>query len=185
MAGQRVIPGEAAAQRRPRGGGPGPVPAPRRESDAAGPGQEERAGGRAATRAAGRARTRRPATGPTLTAALGLPVLGALGGELLGDSPGAVFTALTVLGLALAAQLATRAGWWWVLSSIAPVVLACYTGAEYLAHRDRYAGSKELAAGAARWASAAFPTMGWALAAALLVIVLRVVRERRRGVRRG
>ncbi|MFE0459764.1 DUF6542 domain-containing protein [Kitasatospora sp. NPDC058965] len=184
MAGQRVIPGDAADQRRPRGGGHGPVPAPRRESDPAFQGHESRSGGRAATRAAGRARTRRPTPGVVVATALGLPVLGALGGELLGDSPGTGWAVLTVLGFALAAQMATRAGWWWVLSSVAPVVLASYTGAEYLAHRDEYADTKQLATGAARWASAAFPTMAWALGAALLVVLVRLLRERK-GSRRG
>jgi hypothetical protein len=71
-----------------------------------------------------------------------------------------------------------------VLSAVAPVVLATYGGAEYLAHRDRYAATKSIATGAARWASTAFPTMGYALGAALLVIVVRLVRERK-GARRG
>ncbi|PYC79131.1 hypothetical protein C7C46_14790 [Streptomyces tateyamensis] len=185
MAGQRMIPKEAADQRRPRTGAHGPVPAPRREPDPAGQGRPGRGGSRTAGRAADRSRSRRPTAAVVVTAALGLPLLGALGGELLGSSPGPGFTVLTVLGFALAAQLARRAGWWWVLSSVAPVVLAWYAGAEYLAHREKYAGGREVAADLARWAAGCFPTMAWALGAALLVIAVRLVRERRAEVHRG
>lgn len=114
----------------------------------------------------------------TALAALGLPVIGAFTDELLGSAPGGVFTALTVLGTAAAAWLATRNGWWWVLTGVAPVVLACTAYAELLAHRDKYGDTKAVATGAAKWAVHAFPVMGWAIGAAVLVIALRLVREK-------
>ncbi|WP_051969894.1 DUF6542 domain-containing protein [Kitasatospora azatica] len=178
MAGQRVtsLPGEVQDDGQPHHQARTPLPAPRRGSDAP-PARDRRprAGRAAARSASGRIRTRRPATGPTLAAALGLPVLGALTDELLGPGLGATYQVLTVLGFAAAAWLATRAGWWWVLSAVAPVVLVSTCGAEYLARRGQDDTAKALAADLARWLAAGFLVMVAALGAALAVVLLRIV----------
>ncbi|MDH6122143.1 DUF6542 domain-containing protein [Kitasatospora sp. GAS204B] len=181
MAGQRASTptSEAPDQLRPRGRARGAqLPAPRRGADTPLPDQGQAPARRAARSRAG-TRTRRPNPGATVLAALGLPVIGAFTDELLGSAPGGVFTVLTVLGTAAAGWLATRAGWWWVLTAVAPVVLGCTAGAELLANRAQYANTKALATGAAKWAVHGFPVMAYALGAALLVIVLRVVLEHR------
>ncbi|WP_329583573.1 hypothetical protein OG500_25180 [Kitasatospora sp. NBC_01250] len=180
MAGQRAGSpiGEAQDQAHSRTRARGAqLPSPRRGADT--PLPDRPSAGRAAARSrAGAPRSRRATPGATALAALGLPVIGAFTDELLGSAPGGVFTVLTVLGTAAAAWLATRNGWWWVLTGVAPVVLGCTAGAELLAHRDKYADTKSVATGAARWAVHAFPVMGWAIGAAVLVIVLRLVREK-------
>ncbi|MCX4746582.1 hypothetical protein OG455_13795 [Kitasatospora sp. NBC_01287] len=184
MAGQRAstptgdVPEQAQPRTRARAAR---LPAPRRGADAAPPtrARARAAAGRAAGRSRSGSRTRRPNPGATALAALGLPVVGAFSDELLGSAPGGVFTALTVLGTAAAAWLATRAGWWWVLTGVAPVVLASIAGAELLADRGGYGNAKALATGAAKWAVRGFPVMAAALAAALLVIVLRIVLEQK------
>ncbi|GAB2714090.1 DUF6542 domain-containing protein [Kitasatospora kifunensis] len=123
--------------------------------------------------------------------ALGLPVCGAAFDELTGSGLGPVFAVCAVLGAALAAALSSRAGWWWVTTSAPVTVLAVTSGSQYLAHHDAYHGSA-LATGAARWLVNAFPVMAAALLAALLVIVVRSIldrrgtrRETRRGARLG
>ncbi|WP_329567911.1 DUF6542 domain-containing protein [Kitasatospora sp. NBC_01266] len=180
MAGQRAST-PTSDQLRPRSRARGAqLPAPRRGPDAPPPGAGQASAGRAAgrSRTGSRTRTRRPNPGATVLAALGLPVIGAFTDELLGSAPGGVFAVLTVLGTAAAAWLATRAGWWWVLTAVAPVVLGCTAGAELLADREKYADTKALATGAAKWAVHSFPVMGWALAGAVLVIAARIVLER-------
>ncbi|MGF1432334.1 DUF6542 domain-containing protein [Kitasatospora sp. LaBMicrA B282] len=184
MAGQRASTptGEAADRLRPRTRARGTrLPSPRSGADAPlpTPTPAGRAAGRTRVTARTRTRTRRPNPGATLLAALGLPLIGAFADELLGSAPGGIFTMLTVLGTAAATWLATRAGWWWVFSAIAPVVLGCTAGAELLAHGDQYADTKALATGAAKWAVHAFPVMGLALGAAVVVVALRLVQDRR------
>ncbi|MFE9428421.1 DUF6542 domain-containing protein [Kitasatospora sp. NPDC006697] len=146
------------------------LPGPRRGPD--GPVGRARPAGRA------RGRTRRPAPRAVLTGSLVLPVLGALLDELRGVAPGGVFALLTVLGAVGAAWLATRAGWWWVLTAVAPVVLASTACAELLGRRDAYPDDKALAAGAAKWAVHGFPVMAAALLAAGAAVALRVLLER-------
>jgi hypothetical protein len=113
-----------------------------------------------------------------LTVAVGLPVFGALADELRGSPPAGIFAVLTVLGAGSAAWLASRAGWWWVISAIAPVVLGTTAGVELLARPDRYADTQALATGAAKWAVHGFPVMVTALAAAGTAIGLRLRLER-------
>ncbi|MGC0318050.1 hypothetical protein [Kitasatospora acidiphila] len=186
MAGQRAssVTGDAAAPR-PRGRtrGRAALPGPRRAADGAGAG---RVGARARARAKYRAhcRARRLTSGQVLTVSLGLPVVGALADELRGSAPAGIFGVLTVAGAAAGAWLATRAGWWWVVSAIAPVVLATTAGVELLAQGERYGDAKALAAGAARWAVQGFPVMITAMAAAGAAIGLRVLCERRSRPRR-
>ncbi|GAA1975723.1 DUF6542 domain-containing protein [Kitasatospora viridis] len=149
------------------------LPAPRRGPDGPAP---DRRRGRPPGRT--RTRTRRPAPRAVLTGSLVLPVLGALLDELRGAAPGGVFAVLTVLGAVGAAWLATRAGWWWVLTAIAPVVLASTAGAELLAGREDYGDVKALAAAAAKWAVHGFPVMVSALLAAAAAVGLRLWLER-------
>ncbi|WP_051829951.1 MULTISPECIES: DUF6542 domain-containing protein [Streptomyces] len=111
--------------------------------------------------------------------AVGLPVVGAAISELSGPGMGLAFALTAVLGTGLAAALSTRNGWWWVLATSPLVVLGVTAAAELLANRDLYQG-KGLATGAAKWVVHGFPVMAEAALAALLVIVVRVVRDRRR-----
>ncbi|MET8701195.1 DUF6542 domain-containing protein [Kitasatospora sp. NPDC004723] len=119
---------------------------------------------------------------PVLLAAVGLPLLGAVAGELTGSGGGALFAAGAVLGSGVAAALCGRAGRWWVVMAAPPVVLAARAGTAYLADREGLQG-KALASAAVRWVVGAFPVMAWAVAVALLVVVVRVVLDRR--ARRG
>ncbi|WP_329564914.1 DUF6542 domain-containing protein [Kitasatospora sp. NBC_01266] len=112
-----------------------------------------------------------------------LPLAGALGDEAAGPGLGLVFALCAVLGTAAAAALATRAGWWWVLAAPPPVVLAAWAGGELLGDSAKYQGSKALATGAVRWLVHGFPVMAESIGAALLVIVVRIVLEKRN--RRG
>jgi hypothetical protein len=113
-----------------------------------------------------------------LTVAVGLPAFGALADELRGSAPAGIFAALTVLGAAAAAWLATPAGWWWVVSAIAPVVLGTTAGVELLARPEHFEDAKALATGAAGWAVRGFPVMVSALVAAGTAIGLRLLLER-------
>jgi hypothetical protein len=109
-----------------------------------------------------------------------MPVAGGLIDELLGLGIGGWGLLIcTVLGSAAAAWLCSRPGWWWVLPAPPPIVLAVTAGTEYLAHSSSYQNSKALATGAAKWAIHGFPVMLYAMGAALLVILVRVVRDRR------
>ncbi|MER7771412.1 DUF6542 domain-containing protein [Kitasatospora sp. NPDC096140] len=134
-------------------------------------------------RAAGRpgASVRPLAGGAALpvAAALGLPLAGAAVDELSGPGMGLAFVVGAVLGTAAAAALSSRNGWWWVLAASPLVVLGATAAVELAAHRDDYRG-KGLATGAAKWVVHGFPVMAEAAAAALLVIVVRLVRDRRR-----
>ncbi|MEU9041844.1 MULTISPECIES: DUF6542 domain-containing protein [unclassified Kitasatospora] len=112
-------------------------------------------------------------------AAVGLPVVGAAISELSGPGMGLAFSLTAVLGTGLAAALSTRNGWWWVLAASPPVILGVTAAAELAANRELYQG-RGLATGAAKWVVHGFPVMAEAAAAALLVIVVRVVRDRRR-----
>lgn len=112
-------------------------------------------------------------------AAVGLPLVGAVIDELSGPGMGAAFNACAVLGIGLAAALSTRRGWWWVVAASPLVVLGVTAVVEFAGDSERYQGSK-LATGSAKWVVNGFPVMAQAAAAALLVIVVRVVRDRRR-----
>ncbi|MER7754757.1 DUF6542 domain-containing protein [Kitasatospora sp. NPDC097643] len=118
--------------------------------------------------------------GATLPVALavGLPVVGAAVDELSGPGMGLAFALGAVLGTALAAALSTRHGWWWVLTASPLLVLGVTAGAELLADGDAYRG-KGLATGSAKWVVHGFPVMATAAGTAALVIVARVVRDRR------
>jgi hypothetical protein len=177
MAAQRV--------RTPAGGttADGYAPAQRRAARGAG---EQREGGRARPRAEGRRPGRttsapaRSFNGTAVLLAVGMPVAGGLADELLGLGVGGWGLLLcTVIGSAGAAWVCSRAGWWWVLPAPPPIVLAVTAGSEFLAHSEQYKDSKALATGAAKWAISGFPIMLYAMGAALLVILVRVVRDRR------
>ncbi|MFH8387830.1 DUF6542 domain-containing protein [Kitasatospora sp. NPDC018058] len=112
-------------------------------------------------------------------AAVGLPLAGAVIDELSGPGMGAAFNACAVLGTGLAAALSTRRGWWWVLAASPLVVLGVTAVVELAGDSAKYKGSG-LATGSARWLVNDFPVMAQAAAAALLVIMVRMVRDRRR-----
>jgi hypothetical protein len=162
-----------------------------RTEDRAVPAQRSRpAGGRGADRArdvraqrAGASRRRQQARrrGGLLAAlvAVGLPLLGGIADELGGPGVGILFTVGAVLGTAAAAALCSRTGRWWVVTATPIVVLLTAAGVEYLSNPDKYQG-KGLGTGAVRWVVGAFPVMAEAVAAALLVIVIRTVLDRRR-----
>ncbi|MGK4581973.1 DUF6542 domain-containing protein [Kitasatospora sp. HPMI-4] len=193
MAGQRArAPYDEAEVRRQR-----PVPPARRSgegtarSGAAPQWRPDEAAGhvpggrRPAEDADGRGRTRtasarRETAGrlPAVYPALGLPVLGALVDVVIGSGVGVVFAVCAVLGTALAALVSSRAGWWWVTTAAPVVVLTVAVGTEYLVDGDKYPG-KALASGALRWVTHAFPVMTAAVLAALLMIVVRRLREGR------
>ncbi|MCC9309365.1 hypothetical protein LN042_20145 [Kitasatospora sp. RB6PN24] len=121
-----------------------------------------------------------PFSGTAVLLAVGMPVAGGLADELLGLGVGGWGLLLcSVLGFAGAAGVCSRAGWWWVLPAPPPIVLAVTAGTEFLAHSDEFRDGKAAAAGAAKWAIDGFPVMLYAIGAALLVILLRVVRDRR------
>ncbi|MFE4520444.1 DUF6542 domain-containing protein, partial [Kitasatospora sp. NPDC056783] len=123
---------------------------------------------------------RRGAVAAALSA-VGLPLLGAVADELDGPGVGLLFAVGSVLGTAAAAALCGRAGRWWVVTATPVVVLLTASGVEYLANPGKYQG-KNLGTGALRWVVGAFPVMAAAVAAALAVIVARVVADRRRAV---
>ncbi|MDH6121265.1 hypothetical protein ABH930_000045 [Kitasatospora sp. GAS204A] len=112
-----------------------------------------------------------------------LPLVGALGDEAMGPGLGLLFQLCAVLGTAGAAALATRAGWWWVLAAPPVVVLVAWAGGELLGDSAKYQGSKALATGSVRWLVHGFPVMAESIIAALVVIVVRIMLEKRN--RRG
>lgn len=138
-------------------------------------------GGRAEGRRS--AQPQKSSGGTPALLALGLPLVGALVDEVVNSSLGVIFAVLTVVGTAGAAMLSRRSGWWWVLPAPPPVVLGYTAAAELLANSEKYKGSKALAVGAGKWAIHGFPVMAAAMMAALIVILVRVARER--GSRRG
>ncbi|MFF7634014.1 DUF6542 domain-containing protein [Kitasatospora sp. NPDC008050] len=159
----------AAARRR----GAEPAPASRRRGE---PAPTSR---RRSTPAAPPARHR----GAVVLLAVALPLAGALADELTGPGLGLIFACCAVLGTAGAAALAGRAGWWWVLPAPPPVVLAAWAGAELLGDSAKYQGSKALATGSVRWLVHGFPVMVESIGAALAVILIRLVLQKRN--RRG
>ncbi|MDH6123618.1 DUF6542 domain-containing protein [Kitasatospora sp. GP82] len=165
-------PGAAAGPRTDETALPRPAEAGRRRPGAARVPSARRAA--ATARSSPSNRGRMPAALP----ALGLPVLGAVIDAVIGSGVGVVFAVCAVLGTALTALLSSRAGWWWVATSAPVVVLAVATGTEYLVNGDKYQG-KALATGALRWVVHAFPVMAAAVSAALLVVVVRTLREGR------
>ncbi|GAA1979970.1 DUF6542 domain-containing protein [Kitasatospora viridis] len=114
---------------------------------------------------------------------VGLPVAGALVDEAIGPGLGLIFGGSVVVGTAAATALASRAGWWWVLPACPTLVLALSAAAELLGDPHRYRGTKGLATGAIRWGVDGFPVMLAALGAAAVVVLVRIVRDRRN--RRG
>ncbi|MFE9421720.1 DUF6542 domain-containing protein [Kitasatospora sp. NPDC006697] len=119
--------------------------------------------------------------GRTLVPALflGIPALGALVDEAIAPGLGLLFAGSAVLGTASATALASRAGWWWVLPACPIVVLAVTAAAELLGDGAKYRGGNSLLAGAIRWAVNGFPVMLAALAVAALVVLVRILRDRR------
>ncbi len=111
--------------------------------------------------------------------AVGLPVLGGVADELGGPGVGILFAAGSVLGTAVAAALCSRPGRWWVVTAAPVVVLLAASGVEYAAHPDTYQG-RNLGTGALRWVVGAFPVMAATVGVALVVVVGRVVADRRR-----
>ncbi|MFJ9692826.1 DUF6542 domain-containing protein [Kitasatospora sp. NPDC101183] len=111
--------------------------------------------------------------------ALGLPLVGAGIDEASGPGVGWAFALCAVLGTGAAAAVCTRRGWWWVLACSPVVVLGVTAVVELLANRDKYQG-KALATGAAKWLVHGFPVMAQAATAAVLVIAVRAIRNRRR-----
>ncbi len=162
------------------------VPGPRRADGRRAEGRRSdapRAGGRRSDR--GRpARPARPARGLAPLLAVGLPAVGALLDQLLSSGPGLLFGVLTVLGTAGAALLAGRAGWWWVLTAPPPVVLLSLGATAMLADSSKYQATKDLAVGVGKWAIHGFPVMACAVAAGVLVVLIRVAGEKKRS-RRG
>ncbi|MQS17750.1 hypothetical protein F7Q99_37575 [Streptomyces kaniharaensis] len=176
MAGQRArTPYQEAG---PRPAEPA-APAQRSSADAGEPvaarGMRARRVGAASRR---RQQAQRRSGVPTVLAAVGLPVLGAVADELGGPGVGRYFAIAAVLGTALAAALCGRAGRWWVVTAAPLVVLVTAAGTEYLWNGDKYQGRK-LGTGALRWVVGAFPVMAAAVGAALLVVVVKAVLDRR------
>ncbi|MDH6131891.1 hypothetical protein P3T37_001265 [Kitasatospora sp. MAA4] len=162
MADQRVVIPDEGTQRRRRGRAPQP------------------AGGRSGSRSRG---GRGGRGGTVALLLLGLPLLGAFVDEAIAPGLGVVFAICAVLGPVAAAALSSRAGWWWVLTAPGPVVLASTAVAELFGNSAKYQGSKALATGAAGWAINGFPVMLAAVGAALVVVLVRIARDRRN--RRG
>ncbi|AUG77975.1 hypothetical protein CFP65_3171 [Kitasatospora sp. MMS16-BH015] len=113
---------------------------------------------------------------------VGLPLLGATVDEASGPGVGGVFAVTTVLGTGAATALVSRAGWWWVVPAVPPLVLGLSALAEVLGDGEKYQDAKALGAGAVGWAVRGFPVMLAALATALLVALVRL---RRAAVRRS
>ncbi|MQS13663.1 hypothetical protein F7Q99_15625 [Streptomyces kaniharaensis] len=111
--------------------------------------------------------------------AIVLPAAGAGIDETSGPGMGIAFAVGAVVGTALAATLSSRNGWWWVLCASPLLVLGVTAAAELLANGDAYRG-KALATGSAKWVVHGFPVMAAAAGAAVLVIVVRVARDRRK-----
>ncbi|KDN88033.1 DUF6542 domain-containing protein [Kitasatospora cheerisanensis] len=115
---------------------------------------------------------------PAVLPALGLPVFGALADELFGGGLGWLYPTCAVLGAAMAALVATRRGWWWIVTG-APVVtftVACVV--DYLAHGDSYQGAG-LATQGLQLIAAQFWPMVAAVGAVLLAVAFRNHRARR------
>ncbi|MDH6113255.1 hypothetical protein P3T36_001860 [Kitasatospora sp. MAP12-15] len=149
--------------------------------------RRQQGGGHPGAGAGARARrsssTRGRHGGTVALLSLGLPLVGAFVDEAISPGLGVVFAACAVLGPVAAAALSSRAGWWWVLTAPGPVVLASTAVAELFGNSAKYQGSKALATGAARWAISGFPVMAAAVGAALVVVLVRIARDKRN--RRG
>ncbi|MEY9875661.1 hypothetical protein ABH931_005165 [Streptacidiphilus sp. MAP12-33] len=116
-----------------------------------------------------RGRLARPQAGWVL---LALPLLGALVDEVSGTPLGGAFAVCSVLASAWAALLVTRRGLWWVLPS-PPLVVASFAFLDQLLlHSSDFAGTK-LGTGLLKWSVDLFPTMFFALLAALAAPLLR------------
>ncbi|MET8629370.1 DUF6542 domain-containing protein [Kitasatospora sp. NPDC004669] len=161
-----------------------------RTEDPAVPAQRTRAAGGDAepvrdtrTQRAGAARRRQQARRRdgllAALAAVGVPLLGGIADELGGPGIGILFAVGAVLGTAVAAALCSWTGRWWVVTAAPIVVLLTASGVEYVSNPDKYHG-KGLGTGAVRWVVGAFPVMAEAVAAGLVVIVIRTVLDRRR-----
>ncbi|WP_404870665.1 DUF6542 domain-containing protein [Kitasatospora griseola] len=143
----------------------------------------QRRSGEGRPAAAPRAERRRSAAAssnrmPAVLPALGLPVLGALADELFGGGLGWLYSTCAVLGAGMAALVATRRGWWWIVSGAPVVTLTVACAVDYLARSDRYQGAG-LATQGLRLVSGQFWPMVAAVAAALLATVVRTRRTRK------
>ncbi|MFF7988918.1 DUF6542 domain-containing protein [Kitasatospora xanthocidica] len=126
-----------------------------------------------------RQQARRRGGAVAVLAAVGLPVLGGVADEFGGPGVGVLFAVGAVLGTGAAAAVCSRPGRWWVVTAAPVVVLLAASGVEYAAHAEKYQG-RNLGTGALRWVVGAFPVMAAAVGVALLVVVGRVVADRRR-----
>ncbi|MFF0393963.1 DUF6542 domain-containing protein [Kitasatospora sp. NPDC004615] len=115
---------------------------------------------------------------PAVLPALGLPVLGALADEMFGDGLGWLYATCAVVGAAMAALVATRRGWWWIVSGAPVVTLTVACAVDYLAHGDHYQGAG-LATQGLKLVSGQFWPMIAALVAALLAAAVRTRRTRK------
>ncbi|MFD7645549.1 DUF6542 domain-containing protein [Kitasatospora sp. NPDC059795] len=115
---------------------------------------------------------------PAALPALGLPVLGALADEIFGGGLGWLYAACAVLGAAMAALVAGRRGWWWIVSGAPVVTLTVACAVDYLARGDRYQGAG-LATQGLKLVSGQFWPMVVALVAALLAVAVRTRRTRK------
>ncbi|MFJ9605806.1 hypothetical protein ACIRS1_05535 [Kitasatospora sp. NPDC101176] len=113
-----------------------------------------------------------------LPAAVGGPLVGGALAQLSFPAAGMLLVGCVALGAAVATSLATRAGWWWILSCGPALVAASTTGAELLLHSARYANSVALGTAVIRSTVEAFPAMVTGVTATLVVMVYRVLRER-------
>lgn len=124
-------------------------------------------------------RAARPQAGWVL---LVLPLLGALVDEVTGAPLGGFFLVCSVLASAWAALLVTHRGLWWVLPS-PPLVVACTAFLDQLLlHGSDFAGTR-LGTGVLKWSVDLFPTMFFALLAAVAAPALRRGLARRSAAR--
>lgn len=113
-------------------------------------------------------------------------MLGTGVGHVVGSSSGPVFVVACLAAAVFAVLASTRAGWWWVLTGLPPVIVLSAIGGELVFHEHRtaYQGTKEELAGVARGVLHGFPVMA-GVELVMLAVVIAVVVRSRQGSPRG
>jgi uncharacterized membrane protein len=108
------------------------------------------------------------------------PMVGTVVGHVAGSSSGPVFVVCCMAAAVFATLASTRAGWWWVLTGLPPVVAVSAIGGELVFHEHRvaYQGTKEQLAGVARGVLHGFPVMAAVEVVMIAIVVTQVLRAR-------
>lgn len=128
-------------------------------------------GGRRAAREAERYGNE-PRRGPMHPAvpALGLPLFGAAVGQMMGSY--IVLALCSLVGAVLAVSWSSRPGWWWAITSAPLVIMVESFGVAYLMDSAKFKGAG-IATEGLQVIGNAFPAMALAVAAGLVVVLVR------------